>query len=126
MCVCYIISEICQNIDTKYKRGKKITKNDIEQLSIAIQSTTKKIQEILFDKQSDTLFEKLSYEDTKKLFYVIKQRISKSDMLESKKINSLLKNLNTLVDTSELAEWEKEIETFEYDKALEIMSRWKF
>ncbi len=121
-----LLYEICQNIDTKYKRGKKITKSDIEQLSIAIQSTTKKIQEILFDKQSDALFEKLSYEETKKLFYDIKQRISKSDMLESKKINSLLKNLNTLVDTSELAEWEKEIETFEYDKALEIMSRWKF
>lgn len=98
----------------------------MEQLNVALQSTIERIQEILLNKQSDALFEKLPYEETKKLFYDIKQRISKSNMIESKKINSLLKNLSTLVNASELTKWEKEIEAFEYDKALEIMSRWKF
>ncbi|OHE08956.1 MAG: hypothetical protein A2513_02970 [Sulfurimonas sp. RIFOXYD12_FULL_33_39] len=121
-----LLYEICKNIDTKYKKGQKITKGDMEQLNVALQSTIERIQEILLNKQSDALFEKLPYEETKKLFYDIKQRISKSNMIESKKINSLLKNLSTLVNASELTKWEKEIEAFEYDKALEIMSRWKF
>lgn len=120
-----MLYEICQNIDTKYRRGQKITKSDIEGLSVAIQSTIERIQESIFYEQSDALFEKQPYEETKKLFYDLRQRVSKSDMVESKQINSLLKNLSAIVDASELAEWKKYIEELEYDKALEIMNRWK-
>lgn len=121
-----LLYEICQNIDVKCKTKQKITKSDIEGLNVAIQSTIERIHEAILDEQSDALFERLPYEETKKLFYDIKQRVSKSDMVESKKIDSLLKNLSAIVDVNELAEWEKEIEAFEYDKALEIMNRWKF
>ncbi|MDD5399922.1 MAG: ATP-binding protein [Sulfurimonas sp.] len=120
-----LLYEICQNIDTKYKLKQEITKSDIEKLKVALENTQEKLKEVVLDEESDTLFEKLNDEELKKLFYDTKETISKSDILESKKIDSLFKNLTAIVDTSELAEWKKEIEELEYDKALEIMSGWK-
>jgi hypothetical protein len=46
-------------------------------------------------------------------------------MLEFEEVDCLFMNLNTIVDMNELAEWKKYIEELEYDKALEIMNRWK-
>ncbi|MEK6659156.1 MAG: ATP-binding protein, partial [Campylobacterota bacterium] len=120
-----LLYEICQNIDAKYKSKQEITKSDIEKLRVALESTQEKLQEVVFDEQSNTSFEKLNDEELKKLFYDTKEMISKSDILESKKIDSLFKNLTAIVDASELSEWKKEIEELEYDKALEIMNRWK-
>ena len=120
-----LLYEICKDMDAKYKSKQEITKSDIEQLRVAINITQEKLKEIVLHETSDVLFEKLDGEELKKLFYDVKETISQSDMLEYKKIDSLFKNLNTIVDAHELAEWKKQIEELEYDKAVEIMSGWK-
>ncbi|MDP2894391.1 MAG: ATP-binding protein, partial [Sulfurimonas sp.] len=117
--------EVCKSIDAKYVSKQKISESEIEKLRTTIKSTQERLEEVILDEGSNMPFQKLDTEELKKLLYDIKQTISKSNMLESESMNYLFMNLNTIVDMNELAEWKKYIEELEYDKALEIMNRWK-
>jgi len=117
--------EVCKSIDAKYVSNQEIAESDIEKLRSTIKSTQERLEEIILDERSDIPFQKLDYKELKKLLYDAKQTISKSNMLEFEEVDCLFMNLNTIVDMNELAEWKKYIEELEYDKALEIMNRWK-
>jgi len=117
--------EVCKSIDAKYVSKQKISESEIERLRTAIKSTQERLEEVILDEGSTSLSEKLDNKELKNLFNDIKQAISKSNMLESKSVDSLFNSLSTTVDANELAEWKKYIEELEYDKALEIMNRWK-
>jgi CheY-like chemotaxis protein len=120
-----LLYDICQNVEIKYKSKQEITESEIEELRVAIDSTKERVQELIFDEENSAITEKLNHEELKNLFNDIQQTILKSNMLKSKSVDSLFKSLSAIVDDNELIEWKKSIEELEYDKALEIMSRWK-
>lgn len=117
---------ICQNIDKKHKLKQSITRNDVKRLKDAIKSTREELEKIIFEKKSEDVKAKiLDDKEFKELFYDIKQTILKSNMIESKNVDSLFEKLKTTVDIQEAIEWKRYTQELEYDKTLEIMSRWK-
>ena len=116
---------ICKTIELKYKKNREITDSDCKRLESAIERVKSSLYEFNLESQNRNSFTKLNKNELMELFNEVKNRLLNNSVLPLEQKTDLYENLKESVDKNELAEWSNSVDEFEYDEALEIMSRWK-
>ncbi|MGE4511628.1 MAG: response regulator, partial [Sulfurimonadaceae bacterium] len=117
--------EVCKKIDAKYKASQEILSDDVAQLTRAIERLHAKLDAYGLAKTDDSDSKLLDPQEFGALVHKVQEELQKKNMLDSTLQKKLLQNLREKVAGHELQSFEEYLEEFEYDKALEIMKRWK-
>ncbi|PWE25782.1 hypothetical protein DGE88_03755 [Aliarcobacter skirrowii] len=118
--------DICVKIDNKFKKAVSIDPSDIKILKDEIENIKNELNFLgsIFKDESNKVLNNDKF-DENKAFLIIKNYIKKlkdSDMLSKDDLEILYDNLFRLTnDSSILISLEKEIDDFEYEKAIEIL-----
>ena len=117
--------EVCKKIDAKYKASQEILSDDVAQLTRAIERLHAKLDTYGLAKTDESDSKLLDPQEFRALLHKVQEELQKKNMLDSTLQKKLLQNLREKVAGHELQSFEEYLEEFEYDKALEIMKRWK-
>ncbi|MDX4050106.1 response regulator [Aliarcobacter skirrowii] len=118
--------DICVKIDNKFKKAVSIDPSDIKILKDEIENIKNELNFLgsLFKDESNKVLNNDKF-DENKAFLILKSYIKKlndGDMLSKDDLEILYENLFRLTnDSSILISLEKEIDDFEYEKAIEIL-----
>jgi CheY-like chemotaxis protein len=117
--------EVCKQIDAKYKAAQEILSSDVAELTHAIERLRGKLQEYGLTQVDTAVQTPMEAEEFRALAQKVRNELQKRNMLDSTLQKKLIQGLREKVDGYELQSFEESLEEFEYDKALEIMERWK-
>lgn len=118
--------DICVKIDNKFKKAVSIDSSDIKILKDEIENIKNELNFLgsIFKDESNKVLNNDKFDENKAVL-IIKSYIKKlndSDMLSKDDLEILYENLFKLTnDSSILISLEKEIDDFEYEKAIEIL-----
>ncbi|KAB0620664.1 response regulator [Aliarcobacter skirrowii CCUG 10374] len=118
--------DICVKIDNKFKKAVSIDPSDIKILKDEIENIKNELNFLgsIFKDESNKVLNNDKFDENKAVL-IIKSYIKKlndSDMLSKDDLEILYENLFRLTnDSSILISLEKEIDDFEYEKAIEIL-----
>ena len=118
--------DICVKIDNKFKKAVSIDSSDIKILKDEIENIKNELNFLgsIFKDESNKVLNNDKFDENKAVL-IIKSYIKKlndSDMLSKDDLEILYENLFRLTnDSSILISLEKEIDDFEYEKAIEIL-----
>ncbi|MDX4027921.1 response regulator [Aliarcobacter skirrowii] len=118
--------DICVKIDNKFKKAVSIDSSDIKILKDEIKNIKNELNFLgsIFKDESNKVLNNDKFDENKAVL-IIKSYIKKlndSDMLSKDDLEILYENLFRLTnDSSILISLEKEIDDFEYEKAIEIL-----
>lgn len=121
-----VLSDQCSRIDTFLKAGEAIAAEETRRLEAAIAALKDRIKAVLHSEEIPTdLAPELSTEEFNLLFVRIRNDLQDGNMVELKDQQRFIEGLRGSLDPKELMKWREAVEEFDYDKALEVMNRWK-
>jgi signal transduction histidine kinase/CheY-like chemotaxis protein len=118
------LHSICFAIDKAYKKKKAIEHEQIENLKNSLEQTLEKLQ-LNTPKTQEQKVQKISQQEQKNLYDKIYTALKQSSLVEEQDLALLVYNMDNKVESKELIKFQKQIEEFEFEAALEMMERWK-
>jgi len=116
--------EICKQIDSVQKKGKRVEDNLIKELEERIKATILELEKNISVKQTDTT-KKISLDELRNLKKKIEEKLASAEIIEKTDIDSFISGANKM-GAKELSEkLEDFIARFDYDNAIEILRQMK-
>ncbi len=117
---------ITKEIDGAYKDSKEIEKELIDNLKNAIENLKRELENIENQKTTEETKEKaIDKENLKRELKTLSLSLKDGSMIDFDMKKRLFLNLKETIEIIELQKWSELIDEYEYDKALEIMERWR-
>lgn len=116
----------CSRIDTLYKEEKIIQDDEIQKLIETLEASKNHIKAVIDAGKLPTPPPlRLNPQEVKNLWKKIQDDLKIGSMIQSDDQQQLIEGVRGSIDQKELMMWREVMEEFDYDKALEIMGRWK-
>ncbi|MGM0520073.1 MAG: ATP-binding protein, partial [Campylobacterota bacterium] len=116
--------EISKQIDSYYKRKEAVPKSSIDSLKEEIEKLKHKLETMDLNKTQKEQT-KISKQELQTLLNRVKKSLEGSFVVDEKKLEQLLYNVENIVDKNEIKEFKKLVNEYEFDEALEIINRWE-
>lgn len=118
------MASICSTINESYKRGDKISEENIYNLKTAIDELKIKIKSIHPDIHTALQKTELNGEELKNLFQETLKDVKIGTMIQMHIQQMLFDALKDRVNSYELDSWANAMDEFDYDRAYDIMKEW--
>ncbi len=119
------LGSLCVQIDNIRKKNISIPPQKIEHLKEAINKLKVKIKESLEDENRSLEKILLSKKDLQNLFKEISDEIQSGTMIEVQKQQLFFEGFKEKINAHELELWMNAMDSFDYDKAYDIMKEWQ-
>jgi len=117
----------CTRIDALLKEGESIPDEEVRCYIEEVDVLKKQIKEAI-DEKTESVYHsasKLSLQELKTFFERIYSDLKTGNMVQMEDQHRLTEALHGLIDHKEIMSWKEAMEEFDYDSALEVMSKWK-
>ncbi|MDD5372742.1 MAG: PAS domain S-box protein [Sulfurimonas sp.] len=118
------LASICSMINESYKRGDKISEENIDNLKTAMDELKAKIKSIHPDIHTALQKTELNGEELKNLFQETLKDVKIGTMIQMHIQQILFDALKDRVNSYELESWANAMDEFDYDRAYDIMKEW--
>ncbi|HLD23004.1 MAG TPA: PAS domain S-box protein [Sulfuricurvum sp.] len=121
-----VLSSVCSHIDTLFKEGKVIPDEEVHCFIDAVEGVKDQIKRVIGEEKLSTYpVSSLTPKETKSLFKQIQKDLKSGSMIQFDRQQQFIEGVRNSVDQKEVMMWREAMEEFDYDRAFEIMSRWK-
>jgi CheY-like chemotaxis protein/HPt (histidine-containing phosphotransfer) domain-containing protein len=112
-----------KKIDAIYKSGAQVSNSDIAHFDECLTLTKAHIKD-QYLLTSTKKIQKIDMQNFKIIFKDVMDNLHFGRILSDETISKVYYTLADIVEASELDMWKKLVDTYEYDKAFEIMTKW--
>jgi PAS domain S-box-containing protein len=113
--------EICQTIDSCYKKSQDIALEDIEALQKALEDVKKELQEKILQDVDNKEVVSLNTQEFEELKTKVQAALKEGSIIQSTEVYSLCESLKIQGQSKKAQALKNSIEDFEYEEALEIL-----